>query len=119
MNNIVEALHFFVPNSQWTVSGEEYADITWLDTKIAKPTEKEVDDMLLALPELQAKQTCKTMAQAFLQQTDWATLSDVINGNPKLVNQSEFLTYRAEVRSLVLNPVVNPTFPVMPKSVWE
>jgi len=60
------------------------------------------------------KDTCKSQAKQLLSATDWSILPDVA-----LINKSNFETYRAELRELVLNPVANPTFPTEPTPVWS
>jgi hypothetical protein len=61
---------------------------------------------------------CKVQAQILLQATDWVTLSDVTTGNPKLTNQSDFLSYRSTVRALFITPVVSPIWPALPTAQW-
>ena len=63
--------------------------------------------------------SCKTKAQELLKATDWATLSDVTTGSPKLTNQEEFLSYRSALRDLAVNPVENPAWPTSPVEAWE
>ena len=60
------------------------------------------------------KDVCKERAKQLLAATDWSILPDVA-----LINKSNFETYRAELRELVLNPVANPTFPTEPTPVWS
>jgi hypothetical protein len=59
------------------------------------------------------KAECAATAKQLLVQTDFSQLGDV-----NLTNKSEFDAYRATVRALVLNPVVNPIWPTQPKAVW-
>lgn len=58
-------------------------------------------------------QNCKAYAGAMLAKTDWAMMPDV-----KLVNKSEFTSYRAAMRKLRINPEINPEWPTMPTPVW-
>jgi hypothetical protein len=60
------------------------------------------------------KDACKAQAKALLAASDWATLSDV-----GLANSAEYVTYRGILRSLVINPVVNPTWPTEPTPIWS
>ena len=60
------------------------------------------------------KDACKAQAKALLAASDWSVLPDV-----GLTNKAAFESYRATLRSLVLNPVENPTFPTEPTPVWE
>jgi hypothetical protein len=40
---IANALLILRPNADWTLLGDDYADINWLDTKQTKPTWEEVE----------------------------------------------------------------------------
>lgn len=80
---------------------------------IAPPTPAPTPEQLTA--------QCKQQAIVLLQQTDWTSIPDVANpavSNPYLINQSEFLAYRSQVRELAVNPVPNPVFPTEPTPQW-
>ena len=75
----------------------------------------------VAVQEQADKMSCKATAQQLLSTTDWTTIPDVADpakSNPYLMNQSEFIAYRSQVRQLAVNPVVNPTFPPVPTAQW-
>ena len=57
---------------------------------------------------------CKEQAKVLLANTDWTVLTDV-----PLDNKADYKTYRATLRDLVLNPVVDPVFPDEPVPVWK
>jgi len=40
---IIKALSDIRPNAEWVLSGEDYADIEWLDKKATKPTLAEIN----------------------------------------------------------------------------
>ena len=40
---IASALSELKPNAEWTLRGETYADLEWLDKNQTKPTEEEVN----------------------------------------------------------------------------
>lgn len=63
---------------------------------------------------------CKKQASALLYETDWTTIPDVGDpaNSPYLKNQAEFIAWRSQIRSLAVNPVVNPVFPAKPDEVW-
>lgn len=49
---ITKALRDLRPNSEWTLSGDNYADLQWLDTKTSKPTLAEIETAIAnPLPE--------------------------------------------------------------------
>jgi hypothetical protein len=39
---IVEALQSLKPNAQWTLTGDDYSGLEWLDKEQTKPTEKQL-----------------------------------------------------------------------------
>lgn len=64
----------------------------------------------------------KYEASILLSQTDWVLQEDVVDVTltPHLLNQSEFITYRAALRQIAVNPVDgNISFPVKPKAQWS
>ncbi len=109
----------FYPRTLWTMDGTEYSGLTWLDS-IPKPTQAELDALWVPTLEKSAKDTCKEQASALLYETDWTTIPDVANpeNSPYLTNQAEFIAWRAQIRQLAVNPVVNPVFPAKPNEVW-
>ena len=47
--SIVSALEALKPKSEWTLRGETYADLEWLDKSQTKPTEQEIEEKLAVL----------------------------------------------------------------------
>ena len=76
-------------------------------------SDNEVTYDLQAVTTQAQKNACKAQAKALLAASDWSVLPDV-----GLTNKTAFESYRATLRSLVLNPVENPTFPTEPTPVW-
>lgn len=64
---------------------------------------------------------CKAQAQEYLRLTDWSEIPSVIDTtSPQyLLNHQEFVDYRIQVRVLVITPVTNPVWPVMPTAQWS
>jgi len=118
MINYHDILYFNYQDKRWNMVGEEYSGLDWLDSS-PKPTQEELDSLQNATEIKKAQIICKKQAKTFLQDTDWATLSDVTTGTPKLANQSDFVAYRSAIREFIVNPVANPTFPTVPTAVWE
>ena len=42
-DKIVKALKDLRPNSQWSLTGETYEGLEWLETETTKPTKAEID----------------------------------------------------------------------------
>lgn len=62
-----------------------------------------------------------SMAKQLLLETDWADLMSVRNQNntPHLSNIDEFDAYRLFLRSIVVNPQAEVTWPQKPSAKWE
>lgn len=56
----------------------------------------------------------KDKASKLLAETDWVVLPDVTT----LTNKDEFVTYRAALRQIAVNPTANAVFPDKPATVW-
>jgi hypothetical protein len=68
------------------------------------------------------KLACADQAKAILTATDWTSIGDVgdpAKSNPYLINQSEFVAYRSQIRALAVNPVVDPVWPTVPTEQWS
>ena len=64
----------------------------------------------------------KDKASLLLSQTDWVNEPDVYDTtvNPHLLNRDEFITYRAALREIAVNPVDgNVEFPIKPTAQWS
>jgi hypothetical protein len=46
---IAEALSHFLPNSQWTLNGDKYEGLTWIDDS-PKPTKEQIEEWVLQIP---------------------------------------------------------------------
>lgn len=67
------------------------------------------------------EEECKEQALMLLQRTDWSEIPSVSDpaNTPHLLNLQEFIDYRIAVRELAVNPVANPTFPILPTAQWS
>lgn len=82
-------------------------DNEWVFEVIPVPPEPE------PIPQFPLEE-CKYKAKQRIAATDWAVLPDV-----NIQNQAEFVEYRAALRALILNPVVDPVWPSEPQPVWQ
>ena len=98
---------------EWTMLGNSYETLTWLDSS-PKPTQEELDALWESTQDAKAKKVCKAQAKELLAASDWAALPDV-----GLKNLEEFVTYRGILRGLIISPIANPDFPVKPTPVWQ
>ena len=111
--NIIKALVSLRPNAEWTLNGEEYSGLEWNDKTQTKPTEQEVNDEITRLTLLEPFTQCKAKAKQLIAACDWSALPDV-----GLVNQADFIAYRAALRALIINPVADPVWPTEPTPDW-
>lgn len=107
------------PNSQWSLNGNSYDGLTWY-SDTPKPTQVELDALALPTQEAIAKKSCKEQASQLLYETDWTTIPDVADpvNSPYLTNQTDFIAWRSQIRSLAVNPVADPIFPPKPNEIW-
>lgn len=111
--DIPAALQNLRPGAQWVLRGEEYSGLEWLDTVQICPTEEEVQVEIDRLNNEEPFKECKREAKKRIADSDWAVLPDV-----NLTNKAEFEAYRAELRAYILQPVVEPVWPVAPEPIW-
>lgn len=119
MINYAEILIANYSNCEFNIIGNDYSGIEWLDVS-PKPTQQELDVLWTQTQDNRAKEECKRQAQDLLAKTDWTTIPDVSDptSSPYLVNYDEFKQYRSALRTLAVNPVTNPTFPIQPTEQW-
>ena len=114
MITIPDALQYLRPGAEWSLNGNEYSGLEWLDQVQTKPTEQEVNDEIAALEAQAPFDACKNEAKARIAASDWSVLPDV-----GLSNLSAWQTYRAQLRDLIVNPVADPVWPVEPHALWS
>jgi hypothetical protein len=49
MIRISDAIITLKPNSEWTIRGNDYSQLEWLDTDTTKPTKSEIDAEIIRL----------------------------------------------------------------------
>ena len=89
------ALEALKPNSEWTVTGDQYSRLTWLDKTQTKPTEEEV---IAKVAELKAEEPMKLLREKrnkLIAETDWTQGRDV-----SLSNDTDWKNYRQALRDL-------------------
>jgi hypothetical protein len=81
------------------------------EAQFAKDAQKQIPE--------QNKQNAITL----LNSTDWTVMPDVadpLKSNPYLMNQSDFVAYRSQVRAIAVNPPTTlAEFPTEPTEVWS
>jgi hypothetical protein len=111
--NPVEIEHAY-PYFWVDCSNNVVQDLYWYD-----PTDQQIK--LVPEPVISAEEN-KAIAKQLLSDTDWVNEPDVINPdiNPHLLNQSEFLAYRSQVRLIAINPTEGEIdWPLKPEEQWS
>jgi hypothetical protein len=116
INYNILAMQNLLVNPQFSWGGSYiYEEIDWLDPR-PKPTKEAWEAEKARLIAYQPKQDCKDKAKSLLANSDWSTLPDV---QTQLSNYNDFVSYRSQLRELVINPVEAPVFPTEPEARWK
>ena len=91
--DIPAALQALKPAAQWTLRGEDYTGLTWLDTKQTQPTETEVNSKISELDNAEAMRLLRIERDIRIAKTDWRASSD-------LTLSDAWKTYRQALRDL-------------------
>lgn len=113
MITIAQALVSLTPTAVWSLEGNTYSGLTWLDSTQAKPSEAAINAEIERLEADAPFAACKVEAKKRIAASDWSVLPDI-----NISNGAEFEDYRAELRELIITPVASPVFPTEPDPVW-
>ena len=91
--DIPSALQALKPGAQWTLRGDEYSGLEWLDDKQTKPTEIEVNSKIAELDSAEAMKLLREERDKRIAKTDWRAGSE-------LTLSSAWSTYRQALRDL-------------------
>lgn len=112
--NYATALQVLAPTAEWTITDiTKYSSLVWHSTDITKPTQEALDSEVSRQISAEPLEKCKAEAKKRIASSDWSVLPDV-----GISNVSDFEAYRAALRELIKNPVVDPVFPNEPQPVW-
>ena len=90
---ISDALSQLKPGAEWSVSGNTYEGINWLDKTQTKPTEDEVNKKIDELKAAEPMNLIREERDRLITLTDWRASSD-------LTMSDEWKTYRQSLRDL-------------------
>ena len=95
--SIVSALEALKPKSEWTLRGETYADLEWLDKNQTKPTEDEINAKIAELETAEPFRLLREERNRKLAECDWIVTKNAEYG----YNISkEWRLYRQALRDL-------------------
>ena len=91
--DITHALLALKPGSQWTLSGEDYYGLNWLDSSQTKPTKTEINSKIAELDNAESMRLLRIERDVRIAKTDWRASSD-------LTLSDAWKTYRQALRDL-------------------
>ena len=91
--DIPSALQELKPGAQWTLRGEDYSGLEWLDSSQTKPTETEVYSKISELGNAEPMRLLRIERDIRIAKTDWRASSD-------LTLSDAWKTYRQALRDL-------------------
>ena len=91
--DITSALTSLKPEAEWTLIGDDYSGLEWLDSKQTKPTETEVNSKISELDNAEPMRLLRIERNRRIAQTDWRAGSD-------LTLASAWSTYRQALRDI-------------------
>ena len=92
-HDIPAALIALKPGAQWTLNGNDYTGLTWLDTKQTQPTETEINSKISSLDSAEAMRLLRIERDIRIAKTDWRASSD-------LTLADAWKTYRQALRDI-------------------
>jgi len=111
-HSISTAIAVLRPNSEWVLDGEEYSNLTWLDSGTTKPTETEINNKITELDNAEAMKLLRKERTRLLTLTDWRASSD-------LTLSDDWKNYRQALRDLPASasPTLNSDYDLNKSSV--
>ena len=103
---ISSALLELKPGAEWTLRGDTYADLEWLDKNQTKPTEEEVNAKISELEKEEPMRLLRQERNKLLAETDWMTIKYLESG---IAMSASWKDYRQKLRDLpqISNPKLN------------
>ena len=95
--DIADALTALKPGAEWTLNGNDYDDLTWLDAKQTQPTETEVNSKISELDNAEPMRLLRIERDVRIAKTDWRASSD-------LTLADAWKTYRQALRDITTQP---------------
>ena len=91
--DITHAIQSLKPGAQWTLTGEDYSGLNWLDSSQTKPTETEVNSKISELDNAEAMRLLREERDKKIALTDWRVL-------PDQTPSDDWINYRQALRDL-------------------
>ena len=91
--DITHALQSLKPGAAWSLNGEDYSGLNWLDSEQTQPTETEVNSKISELDNAEPMRLLRIERDARIAKTDWRASSD-------LTLADAWKTYRQALRDI-------------------
>ncbi len=91
--DITSALLALKPGAQWTLRGDDYSGLEWLDSGQTKPTETEVNSKIAELDAAEPMRLLRIERDNRIAKTDWRAGKDV-------TLSTAWRTYRQALRDI-------------------
>ena len=90
--DITHALQALKPGAQWTLNGEDYTGLNWLDSE-QEPTKQEIFDKIAELDAAEPMRLLRIERNKKIAETDWRVL-------PDQTPSDDWINYRQALRDL-------------------
>ena len=97
---ITDALQALRPNSEYSVTGNVYSGIDWLDKSQTQPTEDEVNTKIAELEAAEPFRLLRIERNKLIAETDWTQLKDI---DLDFIRERNWKNYRQALRDLPAN----------------
>ena len=94
---IAEAIAALKPAAHWTLNGDNYSGLTWLDKSQTKPTEEEINAKIAELEAAEPMKLLREERNKRIAETDWTQLKDV---DLDIIRERNWKNYRQALRDL-------------------
>ena len=103
MKYIAEAIVALKPGAKWSLNGEDYSGLTWLDETQIMPTEDEINAKIAELETAEPARQVREIRDRLLAESDWTQNRDVV-----LLNDTTWQQYRQDLRDLPASASFTP-----------
>ena len=93
--DITHAIQELKPGAAWSLNGDNYSGLVWLDSKQKKPTEAEINAKVAALDAEEPMRLLRIERTKRLVECDWRIFPDVNTSTSQV-----WLNYRQALRDL-------------------
>ena len=94
---ISDALQALRPNSEYSVTGDAYSGVNWLDKSQTQPTEEEINAKIAELKAAEPYKLLREERNKLIAETDWTQLKDI---DLDIIRERNWKNYRQALRDL-------------------